>query len=101
MDGYSCSLSYLILNSVQIGIGKDIAITLHKEGATVYALSKTPANLQKLENECPGIITITWDLGDWKATERENLEPLNFLVNNAGLAVNQKLSESTEESFDF
>jgi len=35
------------------GIGRDLAKTLVKEGAVVYALSKNPDNLKTLEDECP------------------------------------------------
>jgi len=84
------------------GIGRDLAKTLVKEGAVVYALSKNPDNLKTLEDECPGIKIIVCDLGDWKATEKalEGLEPLDYLVNNAGIALKTKLSDCTEEGFD-
>lgn len=76
--------------------------TLWKDGAVVYALSKNPDNLKTLETECPGIKTIACDLGNWTATEKalEGLEAVDYLVNNAGVALKQKLSESTEEVFD-
>jgi len=84
------------------GIGRQLAINLWKDGAIVYALSKTPSNLKTLENECPGIKTIICDLASWTETEKalEGLEPVDYLVNNAGVALKQKLSESTEEVFD-
>ncbi|ODM91899.1 L-xylulose reductase [Orchesella cincta] len=99
---YSFKGKKVLVTGAGQGIGKDIAKTLFEEGATVYALSRTAENLKKLENECPGITTILCDLGDWKATEKalENLETLDYLVNNAGIALKQKLSESTEETFD-
>jgi len=84
------------------GIGRDVAKALAEGGAIVYALSKNPDNLKSLQKECPTIKTIECDLGDWVGTEKAlaGLEPLDHLVNNAGVAVKQKLSESTEEVFD-
>lgn len=68
----------------------------------MYALSKNPENLAKLVEECPGVKTIACDLADWKATEKalENVEALDHLVNNAGVATREFLNESTEEVFD-
>ncbi|ODM91898.1 D-erythrulose reductase [Orchesella cincta] len=67
------------------GIGKDLVITLAKDGAVVYALSKNVDNLKTLEKECPGVITIPCDLSDWSATEKAiaGLEAVDHLVNNA------------------
>lgn len=84
------------------GIGRDLAILLHNDGAVVYALSKTAANLQSLEAEHPGIKTIHCDLSDWGATEKAlaDLEAVDYLVNNAGVAIKQKLLDCTEDTFD-
>lgn len=84
------------------GIGRDLAKTLWKDGAVVYALSRSPDPLKTLETECPGIKIIVCDLANWTATEKalEGLEPVDYLVNNAGVALKQTLSDSTEEVFD-
>lgn len=88
--------------SIIKGIGKDLAITLWKDGAIVYALSRNEDNLKTLANDHPGIRTIKCDLSNWKETEQclEGLEPVDHLVNNAGVAVKQPLSETTEEVVD-
>ncbi|CAL8122446.1 unnamed protein product [Orchesella dallaii] len=84
------------------GIGRDLVTTLNKDGAIVYALSKNVDNLKALEKECPGVITIPCDLSDWSATENAlaNLEAVDHLVNNAGVASRESLSDSTEKVFD-
>lgn len=84
------------------GIGRDIAKTLANSGAVVYALSKNPDNLASLQKECPNIKPIACDLADWMATEKAvaDLEPLDYLVNNAAVSIKQPLAEVTEDVYD-
>jgi len=99
---YSFKGKKVLVTGAGRGIGKDLVKALVKEEAIVYALSKNPDNLIALEKECPGVKTINCDLSDWMATEKalENLEVMDHLVNNAGVASRELLSESTEEVFD-
>jgi len=84
------------------GIGKDLVETLVKQGATVYALTKTEEMLEKLKSEFPSIIPILVDLRDWDASEKalEQLPAMDCLVNNAGVADMQPITEVTKDSFD-
>ena len=68
------------------GFGRSIATSLYKGGATVYALSKNPANLDSLKVECPEIQIVAVDLADWDATRKavQDIGPIDLLVNNAG-----------------
>jgi len=71
------------------GIGKALVKALYGDGAHVYAVSKTADNLKRLKGECPNIETICVDLRDWDATRKalSVLEPMDCLVNNAGLLI--------------
>jgi len=84
------------------GIGRAIAIALAKAGAETYALSKTQENLDSLVKECPSIHPVQVDLADWSATRQavEKLPPLDFLVNNAGVASRFKFVDVSPEEFD-
>jgi len=84
------------------GIGKEIVNDLYKSGAIVYALTKSPENLAKLKAEYPNIIPIQADLNNWEQTGKalENVEPLDCLVNNAGIATVQNFGDITPEAFD-
>jgi len=84
------------------GIGRDLAKTLATGGSIVYALSKSKENLEALQKECPNIRTIVCDLANWKETEEavKNIEPLDYLVNNAGVAIRQQFFDMKEEDVD-
>ena len=80
----------ILITGAGRGIGKGLAIAIVKAGGEVYALSKNTANLDALVAECGGksIHTVTVDLADWKGTRKalESLEPMDGLVNNAGMS---------------
>jgi len=84
------------------GIGRDLVRTLVEQGATVFALTKSPEKLEALRKELPSIRPILADLADWDATTKalENIEPMDCLVNNAGVAFMEPFLEITKESFD-
>ncbi|XP_057367616.1 L-xylulose reductase-like [Daphnia carinata] len=84
------------------GIGRAIAKRLFEHGAVVFALSKSPENLQSLLCELPGIHTVTVDLEDWEATEKavKGLGHIDLLVNNAGVAILEPFLDIKNESFD-
>ena len=85
-----------------LGIGKSVSIKLHQLGVEVYAISKTKANLESLEKECPGIKTIQQDLADWKGTKEkiEALPVFELLVNNAGLGNQNLFIDVPEDEMD-
>ena len=88
--------------SLHVGIGKSVCIKLHQLGVEVYAISKTKANLESLEKECPGIKTIQQALADWKGT-KEKIEALplfELLVNNAGLGNQNLFIDVPEDEMD-
>jgi NAD(P)-dependent dehydrogenase (short-subunit alcohol dehydrogenase family) len=70
------------------GMGRAIAEALIREGAEVYGLASSQTNLDALVKELPGLHPICADLADWSATRTaiEAIEPVHFLVNNAGIA---------------
>uniref|UniRef100_A0A8D0L5G3 Dicarbonyl and L-xylulose reductase n=1 Tax=Sphenodon punctatus TaxID=8508 RepID=A0A8D0L5G3_SPHPU len=84
------------------GIGRAVAVALNRAGARVTALSQTKADLDSLEQECPGIQTLCVDLGDWEATEAtlNTVGAVYLLVNNAAVALLQPFLEVTKEAFD-
>ncbi|XP_077184165.1 L-xylulose reductase [Paroedura picta] len=84
------------------GIGRAVAVALSRAGAQVVALSRTQADLECLQEECPGIQTLCVDVGDWEATEAalNKVGDIDLLVNNAGIALLQPFLEVTKEAFD-
>lgn len=85
------------------GIGRAICTCLAKNGAEVYALSKTQQNLDDLKKEFSTINCMCVDLCDISNLKKE-IEKLpddvTLLVNNAGYANIQSFLEVTEEAFD-
>ncbi|XP_015275842.1 PREDICTED: L-xylulose reductase isoform X2 [Gekko japonicus] len=84
------------------GIGRAVAVALSRAGAHVVALSRTQADLDGLQKECPGIQTLCVDVGDWEATEAalNKVDDIDLLVNNAGIALLQPFLEVTKDAFD-
>ncbi|XP_048348087.1 L-xylulose reductase [Sphaerodactylus townsendi] len=84
------------------GIGRAVAVALSRAGAQVVALSRTHADLDCLQKECPGIQTVCVDVGDWEATEAalNGVGDIDLLVNNAGVALLEPFLEVTKEAFD-
>ncbi|XP_053210238.1 L-xylulose reductase-like [Panonychus citri] len=70
------------------GIGRAVIETLVKAGASkVYAVDILKDELDKLASEVNNVHPIPLDLNDWSATEEtlSKLEPVDCLVNNAGI----------------
>ncbi|XP_044275865.1 L-xylulose reductase [Varanus komodoensis] len=84
------------------GIGRAVAVALNRAGAQVVALSRTQADLDNLQKECPGIQILCVDLADWEATEAalSQVGDTDLLVNNAAVALLQPFLEVTKEAFD-
>ena len=85
------------------GIGFGIAKHLADLGASVYALSKTKANLDRLVKERANIQIINQDLNNWKETRNvvKNINYLDGLVNCAAIVSPLKSSmDITAEDLD-
>ncbi|XP_055386359.1 L-xylulose reductase [Condylostylus longicornis] len=84
------------------GIGNAICKSLYDLEVNVIAVSRTLQNLELLKQECPKIQVIQVDLNDWNGTRDAlcNVNSLDGLVNNAGVAYIKPFSELTEEDFD-
>ncbi|KAK2174823.1 hypothetical protein NP493_775g01108 [Ridgeia piscesae] len=80
------------------GIGYGIAKALAAGGAETIALSRTQADLDRLNAESPDIRTVCVDLADWAATRKavEELGPIHLLVNNAAVLNYTKFMEIEE-----
>ncbi len=83
------------------GIGRVIASVLAESGASVVALSRTPSELDSLKREI-GCETIVADLADPDVAHNaaEKAEPIDLLVNNAGVAILEPFLDATAEAFD-
>ena len=68
-------------------VGRAIATSLAKQGATVYALDCVKENLDDLVKEIPDIIPVHQDLEDWDETSKavDKLGNMDGLVNCAAV----------------
>ena len=87
---------------IAIGIGRVTAVKLASLGAEVYGISRTAENLKSLKEECPSIITICQDIGEWNETREavKKLPAMDGLVNNAGINTQQAFLDVTEDKLD-
>jgi L-xylulose reductase len=83
------------------GIGRDIAVMLHRFNAQVVAVSRTESDLKSLREET-GCETILADLGDPAAARRtaEQAGDIDLLVNNAAISILQPFLKTTVEAWD-
>jgi len=83
------------------GIGREIALLLARQGATVIAISRSTNDLETLRQEI-GCETIAADLGDAQAAREaaEQAGQVDLLVNNAGISIPQSFLETSVEAFD-
>jgi NAD(P)-dependent dehydrogenase (short-subunit alcohol dehydrogenase family) len=83
------------------GIGREIAVMLHRFNARVIALSRTEKDLQSLREEigCETIIAELADPGEARQAA-EAAGDVDLLVNNAAVAIFQPFLETTVESWD-
>ena len=79
----------VIVTGAGRGIGRALAKCISDSGGEVIAVSKSKENLDSLVRECSNIRQIQIDLSSWEDTRAalEHLEPVNGLVNNAGIAL--------------
>ncbi len=83
------------------GIGREIAVMLHRFNARVVAVSRTESDLKSLQEEI-GCETIVADLGDAADARRmaEQAGDIDLLVNNAAIAILESFLETKVESWD-
>ncbi|MBX6321393.1 MAG: SDR family oxidoreductase [Rhodospirillaceae bacterium] len=83
------------------GIGRTTATLLAARGAAVVALSRTREDLDSLAAET-GCVTIVLDLADAEATRAaaRAAQPIDLLVNCAGIAPVESFLDTSVETFD-
>ena len=85
------------------GIGCAVARRLASSGAIVFAVSRTEKDLEKLRADFPAnIIPICLDLNDWDTVQWTlgQLEPMDVVLNIAGVGTPQGFLEITSDGFD-
>jgi L-xylulose reductase len=83
------------------GIGRAIAVMLHRFNANVVAVSRTRADLEALRDEI-GCEMLVADLGNLAEARRaaEEAGDIDLLVNNAAIAILESFLETKAESWD-
>src|SRR5271165_4421162 len=83
------------------GIGREIAGMLHSFNAQVVAISRTERDLQSLKEEI-NCETIVAELSDPDVARRaaEQAGNIDFLVNNAAIAILEPFLNTTVEAWD-
>lgn len=83
------------------GIGREIAVMLHRFNAQVVAVSRTGTDLEGLRGEI-GCETIVADLGNVAEARlaAQQAGDIDLLVNNAAIAILEPFLETTTESWD-
>ena len=83
------------------GIGREIAVQLHRFNAQVVAVARTESDLRALKDEI-GCETIIAELGDPAEAKRaaEEAGDIDLLVNNAAIAILQPFLKTTVEAWD-
>jgi len=95
---------HVLVTGAGKGIGRALSVKLSQLGATVYAVSRTEADLENLTEECPTVQPILLDISDWgktRATINKAIPgPIDILVNNAAVAYYVSFMDVTSEQFD-
>ena len=84
------------------GIGRGIALRLANMGAKVHAISRTEADLESLKTEYRDMEVYTVDITNWDKTRSvvTNIGPVDYLVNNAGVAIQTPFMDITKNELD-
>ncbi|KUG07246.1 3-ketoacyl-ACP reductase [Solirubrum puertoriconensis] len=92
------------------GIGRAVAVALAKEGAHVGLLARTESQLQEVAAEIAALgvktAVVTADVADRQAVEtaveqvRQQLGPIDILINNAGIGTFAKLLDIPVEEWE-
>ena len=83
------------------GIGREIAVLLHKQGAKLVVFDRVPEDLETLTKEI-GCETAVVDLLDTAATVKaaQKVLPIDLLVNCAGVVNMEPFLQTTVKNFD-
>lgn len=94
--------STALVTGAASGIGRAIAVCLAGYGASIKAVDRNAADLQKLAQEVPSCTPVVCDLSDITAlkTMTSEIGQVDMLVNAAGIAVFQTWGEQTPEIWD-
>lgn len=92
---------HVIVTGAGKGIGRATAVMLAQRGARVTAITRSPADLETLENEI-GCTSLAVDLADAEATRQAAIAalPADLLVNCAGTTELQSFLDVSVENFD-
>ncbi|XP_055613869.1 L-xylulose reductase [Uranotaenia lowii] len=92
----------IVVTGAGQGIGNELCKTLHGMGAFVVAVSRSPGPLEALKQECPSIQIIQVDLGNWDGARKAlaQIDHVDGLVNNAGIAIIKPYDQLSEKDFD-
>jgi NAD(P)-dependent dehydrogenase (short-subunit alcohol dehydrogenase family) len=91
----------ILITGAGKGIGRALATMAAAKGATIVALSRSPDDLASL-HQATGAETHTIDLEHTEAIAAlmPNLAPVDYLINNAGIALLAPFTETTATQFD-
>ncbi len=83
------------------GIGREIALLLHRMGARIVIIDRNPEDMESLKKEidCETIFANILNVEEAK-TAAEKALPVDLLVNSAGVVIMQPFLETTVENFD-
>ena len=83
------------------GLGRGIALEFARQGARVYALARTEADLETLEKEHANITGVVADVVSDEALEQiRQLGAIDILMNNAGTNQPEPIGEVSDETLD-
>ena len=92
------------------GIGRATALAFAREGADIVVVAKTKSQLEKVAEECRGLgvkaISVPTDVSKKDQVTAmvkiafETFGKVDFLINNAGVAVHNLIPDIREEDFD-
>lgn len=92
----------VIVTGAGSGLGRLLASCISQQDGTVYAISKTKSRLDELKAEHPKINTISVDLTNYDEARKviDSLEPVDMVVNNAGINIPAHISKVTRDEFE-
>ena len=95
---------YALVTCAGKGLGRACSIALAEAGATIIALSRTSADLDKLEKEIKGkIIKVHCDVMNYNDLKQkiEKIKIIDVLVNNAGTNIPEPFEKIKQQSMNY